>query len=61
MARKRTISQEMNHDEDFNSLSPMAQLLFLKFLSVSDDCGVIPANKFQIHSLINISPELKLQ
>ena len=58
MAKKRMITQTINIDEDFNSLSDQAQLLFLKFISITDDCGVIPGNPFTLKSLISLSPKM---
>ncbi|OGU84382.1 MAG: hypothetical protein A2W11_03750 [Ignavibacteria bacterium RBG_16_35_7] len=53
MARRRMISQELISDEHFNSISIEAQNIFVRMLSVSDDCGVVPANIYKLNVLIN--------
>jgi hypothetical protein len=53
MARRRMISQEIISDEEFNSLSVEAQLLFIRMLAVSDDCGVVPASEYTLACLVN--------
>ena len=53
MARRRMISQELISDEHFNSISIEAQNIFIRMLSVSDDCGVVPANIYKLNVLIN--------
>lgn len=52
------ISQDMVSDEHFNSISIEAQCVFLRMLSVSDDCGVVPANTYKLNVLINTPPKL---
>lgn len=47
------ITQNINIDADLNALSVEAQLLFIRILSVSDDCGVVPANEYELKSLTN--------
>jgi hypothetical protein len=47
------ISQELISDEHFNSISLEAQNIFVRMLSVSDDCGVVPANNYKLNVLIN--------
>lgn len=47
------ITQDINIDEHLNSVSIEAQLLFTRILSVSDDCGVVPANEYTLKSLTN--------
>ena len=53
------ITQDMNFDEQFNKLPVGSQVLFYRFLSITDDCGVIPANEYTLHSMINTPPEIK--
>jgi hypothetical protein len=53
MARRRMISQELISDEHFNNISLEAQNIFVRMLSVSDDCGVVPANIYRLNVLIN--------
>lgn len=52
------ISQDMISDEHFNSISIEAQNIFIRMLSVSDDCGVVPANTYRLNVLINTPPKL---
>jgi hypothetical protein len=59
MARRRVISSAMLVDEEFNSLSMEAQILFLRMLCISDDYGVVPANPFQLAAMINPSEEIR--
>jgi len=59
MAKKRMVTQDINFDEDFNSVSLEAQLLFLRCLTIADDCGVFPANDFTLQGLINCPDKLK--
>lgn len=59
MAKKRIITQDMNFDEQFNKLPIGSQILFYRFLSITDDCGVIPANEYTLHSMINTPQEIK--
>lgn len=59
MAKKRYITQDMNFDEQFNKLPIGSQILFYRFISIADDCGVIPANEYTLHSMINTPPEIK--
>ena len=47
------ISQELISDEHFNNISIEAQNIFIRMLSVSDDCGVVPANIYRLNVLIN--------
>lgn len=47
------ITQDINIDEDLNQLSVEAQLLFIRIISVSDDCGVVPGNEYTLKSLTN--------
>lgn len=51
MPRQRKISQEIVHDEHFNSMSIGAQLVFIHLIAVSDDCGVVPIGE---HSFVPI-------
>lgn len=53
MARRRILVQDINAEEDFNMLSSEAQLLYLRMLPVSDDCGVVPANLYTLAALVN--------
>jgi len=53
------ISQELISDPEFNFLSIEAQNIFIRMLSVSDDCGVVPANSYRLNTLINTPEELK--
>lgn len=59
MARRRMISAELISDEDFNSLSIEGQLLFIRMLSVSDDCGVVPASDYTLKCLTNPPEKIK--
>lgn len=59
MARRRMISQDMISDEHFNALSLEAQNVFLRMLSVSDDCGVVPASAYRLNVLINTPKKLE--
>ena len=59
MARRRVISSAMLVDEEFNSLSMEAQILFLRMLCISDDYGIVPANPFQLAAMINPSEEIR--
>lgn len=63
MARRRMISQELIHDEDLNFVSIEAQNIFFRCLTISDDCGVIPGNEYQLKSMLNLSSKIsnKLQ
>ena len=47
------ISQDIISDEHFNALSLEAQNIFIRMLTVSDDCGVVPANTYRLNVLIN--------
>lgn len=53
------ISQDMISDEHFNQLSLEAQNIFVRMLSVSDDCGVVPANEYRLNVLINTPQRLR--
>lgn len=59
MAKKRMVTQDINFDEDFNSLSLEAQLIFLRCLTIADDCGVFPASEFTLQGLINCPDKLR--
>lgn len=59
MAKKRMVTQDINFDEDFNSVSTESQLLFIRCLTIADDCGVFPANDFTLQGLINCPDKLK--
>lgn len=59
MAKRRMITQDINIDETLNNISVESQLLFIKILSVSDDCGVVPANDFTLKSLTNPPEKLR--
>lgn len=59
MAKRRMISQELIYDESFNSLSVESQLLFLRMLAVSDDCGVVPASEYTLLALTNPPERIK--
>jgi hypothetical protein len=59
MARRRMISQEMIYDAAFNALSIEAQLLFVRMLAVADDCGVVPADPYELTTLTNPSPKMR--
>lgn len=62
MARRRMISQDLISDPHYNELSLEAQNIFIRMLTVSDDCGVVPANLYRLNVLINtpkrIAPKL---
>jgi hypothetical protein len=53
MARRRMISQTIVYDEEFNTLTIEAQNLFIRMLSVADDCGVVPASLNALSALTN--------
>lgn len=53
------ISQELIYDESFNSLSIEAQLLFIRMLAVSDDCGIVPAAEYTLLALTNPPDKIK--
>jgi hypothetical protein len=53
------ISQDLISDEHFNSISLDAQNIFIRMLSVSDDCGVVPANPYRLNVLINTPNKLR--
>lgn len=53
------VTQDINFDEDFNSISLEAQLLFIRCLTIADDCGVFPANDFTLQGLMNCPEKLK--
>jgi hypothetical protein len=59
MARRRMISAELISDPEYNSLSMEAQNIFIRMLSISDDCGVVPANTYRLNTLINTPPKQK--
>lgn len=58
MAKRRMISNEINYDEHFNSLSVEGQLLFIRLLTISDDCGVVPANEYTLNALLNLPSKI---
>ena len=58
MARRRMISQDIISDEHFNSLSLDTQNVFIRMLTVSDDCGVVPAATYRLNVLINTPPSI---
>ena len=47
------ISQDLIADEQFNRLSTESQNMFIRMLSISDDCGVVPANTYRLSVLTN--------
>jgi hypothetical protein len=47
------ISQELIYDALFNALSVEAQLLFLRMLAVTDDCGILPGESYELSVLTN--------
>jgi hypothetical protein len=53
------ISQEMIYDAQFNALSVEAQLLFVRMLAVTDDCGVLPADTYELTTLTNPPKKLR--
>lgn len=53
------ISDELIYDEDFNRLSLEAQSLFMRMLSKSDDCGIVPANEYSLTQLTNPPPRVR--
>lgn len=53
------ISAELISDPEYNSLSLEAQNIFIRMLSISDDCGVVPANTYRLNTLINTPPKQK--
>ena len=53
------ISQEMIYDAQFNCLSVEAQLLFIRMLAVTDDCGVLPADAYELTTLTNPPKKLR--
>ena len=59
MTRRRVISAEMLVDEEFNSLSLEAQILFLRMLCVSDDYGIVPANEARLCAVLNLSQTIR--
>jgi len=60
MARRRVISAELLVDEEFNSLSLEAQLLFLRMLCISDDYGIVPTNEFRLCAVLNLPERLSV-
>ena len=59
MARRRMISEKINYDEEFNTLSIESQLIFLKMLAVADDYGVLPGNLYTLERIINPPDKLR--
>ena len=59
MARRRMISQDIIFDENYNSISIEAQNIFVRLLTISDDCGVVPANPYRLNAMINTPERLK--
>ena len=59
MARRRMISEKFNYDEEINSLSIEAQLIFVRMLASADDYGVLPANIYTLDKTINTPEKLK--
>lgn len=53
------ISADLISDPHFNGLSLEAQNVFLRMLSVSDDCGVVPINEYRLNTIINTPDRLK--
>jgi hypothetical protein len=47
------ISQDLISDQHFNSISIESQNIFIRMLTVADDCGVVPANEYRLNVLIN--------
>lgn len=58
MAKRRMLSQTILYDEEFNSLSIQAQNIFYRMLTITDDCGIIPANPFTLKSMLNLPNEI---
>jgi len=58
LAKRRMISQNMNYDEELNSMTIEAQWLFNRLLSITDDCGVIPYGEKILISMLNINSEI---
>lgn len=59
MARRRMISAELLADEHFNLISLEAQNIFIRMLTISDDCGVVPTNTYRLNTLINTPLSLR--
>jgi len=53
------LSDELIIDEDFNSLSVEGQCLFMRMLTKSDDCGVVPASPYALEKLTNPPERIK--
>ena len=58
MARRRAITEEQNHNEDFNKLSLEAEHLWYRMLSASDDFGIVPANAYWLRTRLNLKAEV---
>ncbi len=54
MPRRRMISEELNHDPEFNTLSLRAERLFIRLLSISDDYGFIEATPTRLNTKLNL-------
>lgn len=54
MARKRMLSSEIIHDENYNNISLESQLVFIRMLTISDDCGVVPGSEYTLKVLLNL-------
>jgi len=58
MAKRRMLAQDIIFDEDFNSLSIESQNLFLRLLTITDDCGIVPGNEYQLKTMLNLHSKI---
>ncbi len=54
MPRRRMISEELNHDPEFNTLSMPAERLFVRLLTISDDFGFVEATPIRLNTKLNL-------
>lgn len=54
MSRRRIIGEEINQDPAVATLSLEAWVLFVKFLSISDDYGIVPLNSHRLRARLHI-------